>query len=469
MRNDCKVMWALVITILVLLTFHLSPAEATEGTSVGGEIKNDTTWKLRDSPFHVEDDVEIVSGAKLTIEAGVEVLFEGGLSIWVYDGELIAEGTVSKMIQFKTNPQHPWVRGWGGIKVYEKGRLDIKFCSISNAGNGVYLKAHDFEKGTTHNNIEDSIFYHGYVGIVIAFDSSENYIARNNISHNRYQGILMHSGFNNTIVHNVMYNNTVMGLNIDNLSYNNEIAYNEIVGNGGTGIGCDEYCDGVSDNHIHHNNIVGNVRQAVDNGTNEWDDGYPSGGNYWSNYSGEDNLHGPNQDQPGADGIGDTRYVIDGDTVDRYPLMSPVPHDGQEPFEDNIGPSAVAGDNATILVNKSLTFNGDKSVDNAGIVNYTWSVWIVDGGSLGVWYTISFTHVFGEIGDYYAVLTVTDVGQHTDEDRRFVCVLSSLPEEGKVPYAWSATGIVLALISLALCLTYLFRVTRTSKELQRRG
>ncbi len=46
-----------------------------------------------------------------------------------------------------------------------------------------------------------------------------------------------------------------------------------------------------------------------------WDDGYPSGGNYWSDYKGVD---------ANGDGIGDTPHVIDEYNKDRYPLMAPI-------------------------------------------------------------------------------------------------------------------------------------------------
>ena len=49
------------------------------------------------------------------------------------------------------------------------------------------------------------------------------------------------------------------------------------------------------------------------------------GGNYWSDYTGNDYYRGINQDIPGSDGIGDTPYNISGpgNNTDRYPLMSP--------------------------------------------------------------------------------------------------------------------------------------------------
>lgn len=56
---------------------------------------------------------------------------------------------------------------------------------------------------------------------------------------------------------------------------------------------------------------------------NSWDDGYPSGGNYWSDYTGVDGNSGSNQDLSGSDGVGDTPYTIDNNNRDRYPLANP--------------------------------------------------------------------------------------------------------------------------------------------------
>ena len=78
-------------------------------------------------------------------------------------------------------------------------------------------------------------------------------------------------------------------------------------------------------NIVYHNSFIDNTMMHVQYlGNNTiWDNGYPSGGNYWSDYTGADEKSGPSQDQPGSDGIGDKPYTIKENNTDRYPLIYP--------------------------------------------------------------------------------------------------------------------------------------------------
>jgi len=81
---------------------------------------------------------------------------------------------------------------------------------------------------------------------------------------------------------------------------------------------------GAYDNLVYHNNFINNPIQGGDQeSSSQWDNDYPSGGNYWNDYTGEDDYSGPDQDIPGSDGIGDTPYAISGNQ-DNYPLMEPI-------------------------------------------------------------------------------------------------------------------------------------------------
>lgn len=73
-------------------------------------------------------------------------------------------------------------------------------------------------------------------------------------------------------------------------------------------------------NKIYHNNFEKNTQQFSSfGGTNSFDNGYPSGGNYWDNYVSVDLKSGVTQDQNGSDGILDHNF-----SFDSYPLANPV-------------------------------------------------------------------------------------------------------------------------------------------------
>jgi parallel beta-helix repeat protein len=136
-------------------------------------------------------------------------------------------------------------------------------------------------------------------------------ITRNTIYDN-FQGILLKQSTEDTkIVDNKISDNGWNGITLKPGCIGIHIFENNIADNFYAGIGITE----ASNNYIYHNNFKSNRHQAYDDAANIWDDGYPSGGNYWSDYTGSDSD---------GDGIGDIPYIIlDGMNTDDYPLMAP--------------------------------------------------------------------------------------------------------------------------------------------------
>lgn len=121
------------------------------------------------------------------------------------------------------------------------------------------------------------------------------------------------------------------------------------------------YLDDAGSIRVYHNNFISNTVQAWPDSLPgySWDDSYPSGGNYWSDYSGLDQFSGPLQDQPGSDGIGDTPYIISARYRDSYPLMSPfgLVH----PRPPDLHAAALSGPNS-----ENVTLSWTLSPDDGG-------------------------------------------------------------------------------------------------------
>jgi parallel beta-helix repeat protein len=189
---------------------------------------------------------------------------------------------------------------------------------------------------------------------------------------------------NNTIKSNTVENNWD-GIGFYAFSSNNSIAGNNITNNQrGILLGW-----GASDNKFYHNNFIGNIQQVyietfypVGVYPNFWDDGYPSGGNHWSDYVSVDVKSGPSQDLLGSDGIGDTPYIMDADNVDHYPLMNPY---GAPPLPTYslTTITTVGGTTDPAPGTYSYTANSTVQVTAIPEANYLFEYWELDGVNVG--------------------------------------------------------------------------------------
>jgi parallel beta-helix repeat protein len=75
---------------------------------------------------------------------------------------------------------------------------------------------------------------------------------------------------------------------------------------------------------VYHNNFINNPNNVEFYAVNYFDNGCPSGGNYWSNFTSIDLYSGPDQNETGSDGIFDKGYPSPDEVLDRYPLANPL-------------------------------------------------------------------------------------------------------------------------------------------------
>lgn len=200
-----------------------------------------------------------------------------------------------------------------GVRLLDSEHNTIKGNTFTNNFHGVCVR-----RNSAYNVVKANFATGGQWGIHLG-KVEYNTVKGNHLVDNMY-GIAVKQSSYNVIKGNTVSGNE-WGIHLQPSSPYNEVFENTVQENH---IGV--YLYGGSDNNrIYHNNLIDNDEQAMDYCDNMWDDGYPSGGNYWSDYAGEDLYSGPNQDEPGSDGIGDTPRgtgtVFGND--DRYPLMEP--------------------------------------------------------------------------------------------------------------------------------------------------
>jgi parallel beta-helix repeat protein len=231
------------------------------------------------------------------------------------------------------------------------------------------------------HHVGESIISNNVIGKIYVFDVCWDNIISENIISNEIRIDGPQSG------HHPLSNCTISG----NVFLNGQIyiyyhaGYNTIIENTfldswrGWGIGLDQ---GANNNLIYHNNFFNRSNNVYiyESTNNFWDDGYPSGGNYWSNYVGVDVKSGPNQDLPGSDGLGDTPYIIDASNTDHYPLFVGAP---PPPTYSLTITTTVGGTTDPAPGTYGYTANSTVQVTAIPAANYLFDYWELDSANVG--------------------------------------------------------------------------------------
>lgn len=187
-----------------------------------------------------------------------------------------------------------------GIKLwYTSSSVVIRDCFVHLIG----YPAHGIYLFFAANVVIENCYVEDCVGSEIAVGSSHNIVLSNNVI---WGQVYIYNSYSCELLRNKIRE---AGLDIQ--------CSNDILIEGNTFSDSPWMAIWFVDNAglvVVHNNFVNNDQNVWLYGLNTvvWDLGYPEGGNYWSDYQGQDSN---------ADGIGDTPYVIDSSNQDRFPLV----------------------------------------------------------------------------------------------------------------------------------------------------
>ena len=167
----------------------------------------------------------------------------------------------------------------------------------------------------SHNNTIDNTTSDSSIHAISLEESSDNVIEYSILTNGQYGFYPRFSSDRNQFLNNELDNFTYAvrlrdasnGLVLDNTISNSDYGF---------------YSSFSTGNQIYHNNIIGNDIQAFDSGSNTWDNGYPSGGNFWSEWTEPDDFNDTTTPQTtgSSDGFVDNPYDIGSGNLDNWPF-----------------------------------------------------------------------------------------------------------------------------------------------------
>jgi parallel beta-helix repeat protein len=203
--------------------------------------------------------------------------------------------------------------------------IELNYSSNNNITTNILLNNSIgiFATGAMGNTFSDNnIANSSECGILLDYNSQQNTVMSNEITNNN-RGIRLNASSKNKIVRNNIIDN-IDGIflkdSTENIVYQNSVVRNTL------GLCLGSSILTYENNTFHQNNFGENevqVQIGANSSHNRWDNGYPAGGNYWSDFNGTDIHSGQFQNETNSDRIGDTPYVIDTENHDGYPLIYP--------------------------------------------------------------------------------------------------------------------------------------------------
>jgi len=277
-------MLSLLLIGMLILTFNIQPVKASGTIYVGSDYT--FTSNIFESIVVTADNIIIDgngyilqgtgsgTGIDLSYRSNVTIKnvningFVWGIYLWHSSNNTISGNQITCNIQ--------------GVRIESSSNNIV-------SGNDIVINSIGVRFWDASNNtISGNIIANVYFGIILSPSCDNNTIFGNDVKSDR-SGITLLMSSNNTVYGNKITNSD-RGIMIEE-SPSNIVSGNNITGNE-IGIWLI-----VASNNTFYHNLISNTQQVYDYSwdhpphspsINAWDNGYPSGGNYWSDYAGVD-------------------------------------------------------------------------------------------------------------------------------------------------------------------------------------
>jgi parallel beta-helix repeat protein len=221
-----------------------------------------------------------------------------GLSSWVQD--IDTSNTVDeKLVYYLVNKE--------GLTIDPSSCPNIGYLAVVNSTNIVVRNLNMSKNGT---------------GVQFAY--TDNSIITNTTASSDFYGINLEHSENITVKDCLMTQNGWGDLRIEDCYGGGKVYQNSVVANPN---GWSLYGDGLSGFTIYHNLFNSSGIPPQGDSSNNFDNGYPSGGNYWKTKEVTDIYSGPFQNETGSDGICDTSFLLSWGGEDGFPLANAIIRD----------------------------------------------------------------------------------------------------------------------------------------------
>ncbi len=100
---------------------------------LGGSVTSDASWAAVDVSWKLSGDLVIEGGSTVTVEDGVELLFDPQTGLSVENGTLAVDGT-SSGVTFGSSESQPALGDWTGLQVGEDGSAELEGLTLVHAG-----------------------------------------------------------------------------------------------------------------------------------------------------------------------------------------------------------------------------------------------------------------------------------------------------------------------------------------------